>query len=138
MYIGLSFDGRIFTTHAEHVRNVGNGIYLDSFNHIVVELPGTGDFVAHYGPTITSEECIRGKIRYIDNAYVTYYDSDYEPCLQGKVRDIGGVRIIYYGSSDGPCFQGKIRSVKNTPVTYFDSYSSQPGKIRSVGDIYLG
>ena len=72
------------------------------------------------------------------NVLVTYYDSDYESCLQGKVRYLGTKLITYYDSDYESCLKGKVRSVGNTHISYFDSDSSRPGKVRYVGDLYLG
>lgn len=136
MFIGLSYDGRIFSTDAEHSRKVEDGLWLDDFNQLVVELPGSATFVTHYDHDYQS--CIHGKIRLIGNVLVTYYDSDYESCLQGKVRYLGPKLITYYDSDYESCLKGKVRSVGNTHISYFDSDSSRPGKVRYVGDLYLG
>ena len=136
MFIGLSYDGRIFSTDAEHVRSLGNNIHLDSYNNIVVELPGSANFVSHYDSDY--ESCIEGKIRYIGNVLVTYYDSDYESCLVGKVRYLGPILIQYYDSDNESCMVGKVRYIGDTFISYFDSDSSRPGKVRYIGDTYLG
>ena len=138
MFIGLSYDGRIYSTDAEHIRDLGNGIHLAPYNLLSLEIPGCATFVSYYGPTITSEACIRGKIRFIGNALVTYYDSDYELCIQGKVRYLGPYLITYYDSSYESCIQGKVRTIGGVLVTYFDSDSPRAGKVKNIGDVYLG
>ncbi len=113
MYIGLSYDGRITSTSATASRRVSGNVYLDSYGNLVVEAPGSAGRVSYYDSDY--ESCIEGKIRYIGDTLITYYDSDYESCIKGKVRCIG-----------------------DTLITYFDSDSSYPGRVRYVGDTYMG
>lgn len=136
MYIGLSYDGRIFSTDARPVRHISGDLYLDAYNNLVIEVSGSSSYITYYDDDY--ESCIRGKIRYIGNTLITYYDSDYESCIEGKVRYIGNTFITYYDSDNESCIEGKVRYVGNVFISYFDSDSSYPGRVRYVGDVYLG
>ena len=136
MYIGLSYDGRITSTSASPSRRVSGNVYLDSYGNLVVEASGSAGRVTYYDSDY--ESCIEGKIRYIGDTLITYYDSDYESCIKGKVRYIGDTFISYYDSDYESCMEGKVRYVGNTFISYFDSDSSYPGRVRYVGDVYMG
>ena len=92
MYIKLSYDGRIISTSAYPNRRVSSDVSLDSSNELVIEVD---DGSIYYNDDWDDDSYKKGKVRYVGNTLVTYYDDDYESYKVGRVKTVGDTFIYW-------------------------------------------
>ena len=55
-------------------------------------------------------DLIKGKVKSIGNAGLTYYSSMDDKAFAGKIKSFNGTSFMYYSSVDQPSFRGALKS----------------------------
>lgn len=82
------------------------------------------------------DSLLRGKVKSIGTARITYYSATEEKSKAGKIKTIGTAALDYYSNFDNEAYRGKLKSAGYVALDYypFTENEAYRGKLKSIGN----
>jgi hypothetical protein len=93
--------------------------------------------VDHYGNE--TDSLIRGKIKSIGTAFITYYPSYDDEYRRGKIRSIGNLMCDYFDNRGNEAQRGRLKQIGQNWIEYYPSFENEAyrGNLKNVGSTLI-